>query len=132
MDDWISQCNAYVITYMITSQDSFDFIKDLIPRVETIKRSKTIPMIIIGRFQVNKGNKKDMVDRKVSESEAQAYAASHNIKFLETSAKTGDNVSNAFDLLTEEYLRIRKELQEESMQKVDRGAGRESCKCNLI
>ena len=26
----------------------------------------------------------------------------------------------------------RKELQEESMQKVDRGAGRESCKCNLI
>ncbi len=125
MDDWISQCNAFILTYMIISRDSFDIIKDLIDRVEVIKRTKKIPMIIVG-------NKKDIPDRKVSEDEVKAFADSYNIQFLETSAKTGENVQKMFDLLISEYLRVKKERKEETGKALEEGSQKEFCKCALI
>uniref|UniRef100_A0A5K3FYT9 Ras-related protein Rab-10 n=1 Tax=Mesocestoides corti TaxID=53468 RepID=A0A5K3FYT9_MESCO len=46
------------------------------------------------------GNKCDMVSqRQVSKEEAQDFATNHNIGFLETSAKEGENVTVAFRML---------------------------------
>jgi Ras-related protein Rab-2A len=43
------------------------------------------------------GNKNDLeADRAVSVEEAQAFADQHNLIYLETSAKTGNNVDAAF------------------------------------
>ena len=125
MDDWISQCNAYILTYMITARESFDIIKDLISRVEVIKRTKKIPMVIVG-------NKKDINARLVPEEEARQFSESCNIQFLETSAKTGENISKMFDVLISEYLRIKKEIKEESAKAMDEGNQKELCKCTLI
>lgn len=52
------------------------------------------------------GNKKDLTlenlaSRQVKESEAKELAAKHGLYYCETSAKTGDNVKETFDLLVE-------------------------------
>ena len=43
------------------------------------------------------GNKADMAaERKVSQEEAEAFAKAHELNYIETSAKTGDNIEEAF------------------------------------
>ena len=55
-----------------------------------VKDTDDVPMILVG-------NKVDLEsERQVSTSEAQSYAKSHNIPFLETSAKTRINIEEAF------------------------------------
>jgi small GTP-binding protein len=43
------------------------------------------------------GNKTDLIDtRQVTQQQAQGYATRHGLEYIETSAKSGDNVSDAF------------------------------------
>jgi GTPase SAR1 family protein len=52
------------------------------------------------------GNKLDLLDERcVSDSEAQEFAKRYNLEYLETSAKSGDNVTDAFVRLGQEILR---------------------------
>ncbi len=47
------------------------------------------------------GNKSDLLEhRTVAYLEAAKYCQENNVTFFETSAITGDNISNAFDSLT--------------------------------
>lgn len=61
--------------------------------VSSIKKSvkKSIPMLILG-------NKCDL-ERQVEKSEAEDLSNRLNCEYLETSAKTGDNVEKAFELI---------------------------------
>ena len=45
------------------------------------------------------GNKKDRTQRAVSSTEMENYASINNLMYIETSAKTGENVHKAFSLL---------------------------------
>ncbi len=45
------------------------------------------------------GNKKDRINRAVSEYEIENYTKINNLMYIETSAKTGENVHDAFTLL---------------------------------
>jgi small GTP-binding protein len=61
--------------------------------ISSIKKSvkKSIPMLIIG-------NKNDLA-RQVEKSEAEDLSSRLNCIYLETSAKTGENVEQAFELI---------------------------------
>lgn len=67
--------------------------------VSSIKKSvkKTIPMIIVG-------NKIDL-DRQVERSEAEDLASRMSCDYLETSAKTGENVESAFEKIAQACLK---------------------------
>ena len=52
------------------------------------------------------GNKNDLADdRQISETEAQEFAKRYNIIYLETSAKTGENVEETFSRLGQGILK---------------------------
>ena len=51
------------------------------------------------------GNKADLKDKmKISEEEGRKYAKDNNMDFILTSAKTGNNVEDAFKTLIESIL----------------------------
>jgi small GTP-binding protein len=64
------------------------------------------------------GNKSDLADeRTISDTEAEEWAKRYNLDYLETSAKTGDHVTDAFVRLGQSILRQHKQIHNE------RGAG---------
>lgn len=67
--------------------------------ISSIKKSvkKNIPMLLIG-------NKIDL-ERNVEENEAMDLAQRLNCSYMETSAKTGENVENAFVIIAEACLK---------------------------
>ena len=84
-----------LLVYDITQRSTFDTIENWLMDLRT-NGDKDIFILLIG-------NKSDLEDlREVSTEEAQAKAEQYNVAFLETSAKSGDNINKAFTKLVEE------------------------------
>ena len=78
------------IVYDITNRASFQSVQSWIDDCKK-QTAKSVLLILIG----NKNDLKDM--REVNYEEGENFAKSHNMIFLETSAKTGDNISSIFE-----------------------------------
>lgn len=87
--------NAALGVYDVTSPQS---LLKLPGWVSSIKKTvkKTIPMLMLG-------NKVDL-ERKVEKSEAEDLSKRLNCEYLETSAKTGENVEIAFKMIAKACL----------------------------
>ncbi len=89
-----------IIVYDVTRKDTFENVENWLNEVQ--EYTGPIPMIICG-------NKIDLTDkRQVSTKQGNSYASKINKTFIETSAKTGENVENAFIELCSEILSTRK------------------------
>ena len=86
-----------LLVYDISRKSTFENIDNWLLDLKT-NGDKNILIILIG-------NKADLLEkREVSIEEAQTKAEQYNIAFLETSAKTGDNIVKAFtELVTQVY-----------------------------
>ncbi|CDS42331.1 ras protein rab 8b [Echinococcus multilocularis] len=74
-----------MLVYDITQYQSFRNIKQWLTNIDDHANSDVERMLL--------GNKCDMVSqRQVTKEEAQEFAKNHNIEFLETSAKEGENL----------------------------------------
>ncbi|HME51718.1 MAG TPA: Rab family GTPase [Candidatus Lokiarchaeia archaeon] len=78
-----------LLVYDVTNQASFDHLPEWIEELENM--TGPIPTILVG-------NKIDL-DREVQKEDAEAFAKEHKFLYIETSAKYGDNVDNAFQRL---------------------------------
>jgi len=74
------------IVYAVDEKPSFEQVEKWIGEVNRYVTNKSVPRVLVG-------NKIDVENRAVSTEEGRAYATSHNMQFLETSAKTNQNVS---------------------------------------
>ena len=84
-----------LLVYDITRKSTFENIDSWLIDLRT-NADKDILILLIG-------NKSDLNNtREISEEEARTKAEQYNIAFLETSAKTGDNIDKAFTQLIEE------------------------------
>ena len=87
--------NAALGVYDVTSPQSLLKLPGWISSIKkTVKKS--IPMLILG-------NKIDL-DRKVEKTEAEDLSKRLNCEYLETSAKTGENVELAFEKIAKACL----------------------------
>ena len=96
-DHWIREAEAFLLVYSVQSQRTFKHADDLHKKILRNKEGKRIDMILVG-------NKSDLPapDHEVTYDMGKQLADSWNVPFLETSAKTGDNVYEAFELLVKE------------------------------
>lgn len=86
-----------MLVYDITSEKSFDNIKNWIRNIEEHASSDVERMVL--------GNKCDMNEkRQVSKERGEKLAIDYGIKFLETSAKTSINVEEAFFTLARDIM----------------------------
>lgn len=95
-----------MLVYDITSEKSFENIKNWIRNIEEHASSDVERMIL--------GNKCDMNDkRQVSKERGERLAIDYGIKFLETSAKTSVNVEESFITLARDIMaRLNKKMND--------------------
>lgn len=91
-----------ILVFDITNRQSFDDLNMWLNDLNTLCHPNASIILI--------GNKADLEeDRQIVESEASAYAQRYNMQYLETSAKNGSNVAEAFVRLGSQVLRKVKE-----------------------
>ncbi|CAH8499684.1 unnamed protein product [Heterobilharzia americana] len=87
-----------MLIYDITSRKTFDSIQRWVTNIHSLASNDVEKLVV--------ANKCDVADRRVvSYEEGLQKAGQFGIRFLETSAKTGENVSKAFEELTLAILR---------------------------
>eukprot|EP00484_Ammonia_sp_Unknown_P005353 CAMPEP_0197056828 /NCGR_PEP_ID=MMETSP1384-20130603/90060_1 /TAXON_ID=29189 /ORGANISM="Ammonia sp." /LENGTH=202 /DNA_ID=CAMNT_0042491001 /DNA_START=96 /DNA_END=704 /DNA_ORIENTATION=+ len=91
--------HAVMIVYDVSDRKSFDNIESWLGDIEKFCPDKVSKMII--------GNKCDIEpsERQVELSFAQSYAENLKIPYMETSAKTADNVEHAFYSMVQQLIK---------------------------
>ena len=88
--------DGIVLVYNITNRQSFEFLKSMV--IEIKKIDNDIKILLLG-------NNKELEDqRNVSYEEGEEFAQKNNLLFIEASPKTGENATEAFELLAEEII----------------------------
>lgn len=81
--------HGIAVVYDVTDMESFNNVKQWLSEIEKYASDNVNKLLI--------GNKSDLVSKKVVDTEmAKSFADSHNIPFIETSAKNATNVEEAF------------------------------------
>lgn len=92
-DNYFRSGEGFLCVFSITEQESFATTTEFREQILRVKHNKSedqIPFLLVG-------NKADLTDaRQVSLAEAQERATAWGVSYVETSAKTRDNVDKAF------------------------------------
>ena len=80
-----------LLVFDVTKKESFDQLDIWLQQLSNNIDSRVIIMLL--------GNKCDLPNRQVPYNVAMEYARSHNMGYLEVSAKTGANIRNSFNCL---------------------------------
>ncbi|CAD5222234.1 unnamed protein product [Bursaphelenchus xylophilus] len=93
----IGSANAFIIAFAVDEVQSFKEMSDLWQEIaEKRANFREIPSVIVG-------NKGDLENKKIYEATANAWTSrlNANVRYVETSAKTGSNVKKIFEYLLE-------------------------------
>ena len=104
---------AAFIVFDLTNKQSFNKIETWYIELIDFIGGRDIPIVLVG-------NKKDLEDQRKVESQDGTSMAKYlseigtsQISYIETSALTGENIEDAFSLITYFYLQVCKEKEEE-------------------
>jgi len=88
-DQWVREGQGFILVYSIASRSTFDRLEIFRQSMKRVKRGDPIFMLV--------GNKCDKTyEREVSKEEGAALARQFGCEFIETSAKTAQNVERLF------------------------------------
>jgi len=91
-DQWVREGQGFILVYSIASRATFDRLEVFRQAMIKVKRSRPIFMLV--------GNKCDKhYEREVTKEEGLQMARTFDCEFLETSAKTSQNVERLFTTL---------------------------------
>jgi small GTP-binding protein len=95
---YLEGSNGALVIFDLTERKTFDRLNEWVDSFKEARGEQ--PMVLIG-------NKSDLENqRKITEMEASNYAKENNMELILTSAKTGQNVEDAFIILTKRILEI--------------------------
>ena len=104
---------AAFIVFDLTNRESFEKVKDWYKEINQLIDEKNIPIVIVG-------NKVDLSDQRIistAEGEGLAKSLSETgISYIETSALSGENVIDAFELIAYHYIIRTKKKEKEVIQ----------------
>lgn len=104
--------NGFFCVYSITSKESFYEAQSLFGHIKRVKGDDNIPIVLVG-------NKCDLEDREVSYEDGSTLSQELNCSFIETSAKSGFNVTAAFELLVKQIKEYRNSSYPSSSEELD-------------
>jgi Ras-related protein Rab-1A len=88
---YLANAEAGILVYDVTRRETFDNLESWYNEAKDV--SPSISLILVG-------NKIDLVeDRVVTKEEGEEMAKNLNLSYIETSAKTGENINDAFKML---------------------------------
>ena len=91
--------NGILVVYDITNRESFEHLNSWLIEIEKNGNKNVYKLLI--------GNKSDLEEkREIKKEEGEEFASINGLEFFETSAKTGQNVTEAFDCLIKEIMKI--------------------------
>ncbi|KAI6183601.1 hypothetical protein M3Y97_00506000 [Aphelenchoides bicaudatus] len=89
-EQYLRNGDGFLLVFSLTNRESLEYIKRLYRHIERLKDREFFPMILVG-------NKCDLdAQRQVSKEEAESWATSLSIPYIETSAKYRLNVDQIF------------------------------------
>ncbi len=95
---YLEGANGALVMFDLTDRKTFDKLNEWVESFKGIRGEQPIVLI---------GNKSDLENkRKITDKEANDYAVKNNMELILTSAKTGQNVEEAFIILTKRILDI--------------------------
>ena len=126
-DHYIRSGEGFLCIFSITDEYSFKKCEEFRDHILRTKNDENIPIILIG-------NKCDLSDRRqVSEDQAQVTANRWNTEYLETSAKTKQNVDKVFFEIMREIRSRKMDLKlAPNKDKYDAGCFPIKCACGPI
>ena len=96
----IKNVEGLILAYSIENRKSFDNLEIWLKQLNDVKDISKVPIVIVG-------NKSDLEGQRVIEyDEGKEFADKHNYHFYEVSAKTGQNVKEAFDDIFEQLFQL--------------------------
>ncbi|XP_018016128.1 ras-related protein Ral-a isoform X2 [Hyalella azteca] len=126
-DNYFRSGEGFLCVFSITEDDSFQASQEFREQILRVKNDEHIPLLLVG-------NKADLgaSRRRVSVEAAQARAEQWGVPYVETSAKTRENVDKVFfDLMRE--IRARKlEAAKTANGKTKDPAKRKKIKCTIL
>jgi len=124
-DNYFRSGEGFLCVFSITEDESFQATQEFREQILRVKGDETIPFILVG-------NKSDLTDRRaVPINNARAQADDWKVPYVETSAKTRENVDKVFfDLMRE--IRARKMDNEGNSTGKKEKSTRKKIKCTIL
>ncbi|MGE3920101.1 MAG: GTP-binding protein [Gammaproteobacteria bacterium] len=89
----IEESDGFMLVFSLTARSTLEALVENIGQIRRVKDTHETPIIIVG-------NKSDLAsERVISEAKAQEFAKKYGLNYIETSAKSGNNVNEAFEML---------------------------------
>ena len=127
-DNYFKNREGFLCVFSITDYESFQTTKEFREQIVRVKGDETIPFILVG-------NKIDLTDRRaVTLENAQAQAKEWKVPYVETSAKTCENVDTVFFNLMREIRAQKMSNERMDTKGMDtEGNGKETLfKCTIL
>lgn len=124
-EQWVAEADTFIIVYDITRKDTFAELANVYQNILQHKdfEKQNYPIVLVG-------NKKDLeATRDVQTQAGQAKAEEWNCKFLESSAKTKENVEEMVHTCIREVRKIKDEIEKKAGRKQGRSTSR---KCTVL
>ncbi|PZC85882.1 hypothetical protein B5X24_HaOG215244 [Helicoverpa armigera] len=113
-DNYFRSGEGFLCVFSITEPESFDATQEFREQILRVKNDENIPFLLVG-------NKSDLADKRRVPLDACRERAQHwQVPYVETSAKTRDNVDKAFLTLIRQMSRMKKGLAADEEEVVEK------------